>query len=304
MFRRAKQEAQQPASEGIFEALRSQALSVGAASVGIAPSAELPRVYGVVMDRAYPEGLATLVAFADGTTSLYTSGGGGVIGGGEHASVAALNRQLLIAAEDHLERFSLRHQTELPNDGRVLITVLTYTGRFAAESSAEDLGEGRHAAAPVFYAAHEVIHALHMIEEGSTRGEGSGPPPTVATPLMAAAHQGDMAMARQLIERQDDLEARDDDGYTALMYAANAGHEEIVKTLLAAGADVNAADNQMSTPLMFAAQHDQLRIVHELLAAGANASARGTHGLTALGVAQQNGHHRVASILIAAGATE
>ena len=304
MFRRPKREPQQPTSEGIFEGLRSQALSVGAASIGIVPSDELPRVYGVVMDMAYPEGVATLVAFADRSTSLYTSGGGGVIGGGEHASVAAVNHQLLIVAEDHLERFSLRHRTELPADGRVLITVLTYAGRYAAEAPAEDLGAGRHAAAPVFHAAHEVIHALHTIEAGSTREKEAGPSPGFASPLMAAAHQGDMATVRRLIERQDDLDARDDDGYTALMYAANAGEEEIVTALLAAGADVNAADSQRSTPLMFAAQHDHPRLVHPLLAAGANPNVRGIHGLTALGFAQQNGHQRVAAILIAAGATE
>jgi hypothetical protein len=303
MFRRGKREPQRP--EGgpeVFSALRSQVLNLDPGSVGIGPSPELPRVFGVVMDMGYPEGTATLVALADGTTSLYTSGGGGVIGAGEHESVAAVTRRLLLVAESHVKHLAVRHQVELPPVGRVLINVLTYSGRFTAEAPTDDLGEGRHPVSPVFHAAHEVIHAVHMTEEGA-RGGAPPPLPGSATTLMAAAYHRDLATARRLIEAGDDLEARDVDGYTPLMYAANAGAEEIVSALLAAGADPNAGDDQRSTPLMFAAQHDHLGIVRQLLAAGSNPNARGTHGLTALGFAQQNGHQRVAAVLISAGAT-
>jgi hypothetical protein len=255
------------------------------------------------MDMGYPEGTATLVALADGTTSLYTSGGGGVIGAGEHESVAAVTRRLLLATESNLKQFTVRHQVQLPPAGRVLINVLTFGGRFTAEGSNDDLGEGRHPASLVFHAAQEVIHVVHKTEEGATGAAPSPPLPGNASPLMAAAYHRDLATVRQLIQRGDDLEARDIDGYTPLMYAANAGAEEIVSALLAAGADADAADNQRSTPLMFAAQHDHLGIVRQLLASGSNPNACGAHGFTALAFAQQNGHQRIAAVLISAGAT-
>jgi hypothetical protein len=39
------------------------------------------------MDWSMDNGTATLVAYDDGTTSLYTSTGGGVIGAGSHGEV-------------------------------------------------------------------------------------------------------------------------------------------------------------------------------------------------------------------------
>lgn len=54
----------------------------------MSPSAELPRVFGVIMDTTFASGTVTLVALADGTASLYASTGGGVIGGGAHERVA------------------------------------------------------------------------------------------------------------------------------------------------------------------------------------------------------------------------
>jgi len=157
---------------GIYLTLRSQALNLDPASIGLSPTADLPRVVGVVMDMTYPNGGATLVAIADNTTSLYTSTGGGTIGGGDHASVAAVNRQLLTTSEAELDRFRAADRVELPRVGGVRITVLTYAGRRTIEARADDLGEGRHPASAVFHAAHEVIHALQMID-GRPPGGGS-----------------------------------------------------------------------------------------------------------------------------------
>ena len=53
------------------------------------PTERFPNVFGVVMDMTYPSGVATLVTFADGTASLYTSTGGGIIGGGSAGSSMA-----------------------------------------------------------------------------------------------------------------------------------------------------------------------------------------------------------------------
>jgi hypothetical protein len=67
--------------------LRERALAVAALELGLAPTAARPRVWGVVMETGHAEGGATLVVFAEGTTSLYFSNGGGIIGAGEHAIV-------------------------------------------------------------------------------------------------------------------------------------------------------------------------------------------------------------------------
>ena len=60
------------------------------------------QIIAVLLDWGQPGGSATIAAMADGATSLYTSTGGGVIGGGFHAPVREAHRRLMHAAQDHL----------------------------------------------------------------------------------------------------------------------------------------------------------------------------------------------------------
>ena len=103
---------------------------------------------------------ASLVAFADGTTSLYFSNGGGVIGAGEHASVRAASETLLSVAESHVGRFTPAPGTALPAAGRVRFLVRTFAGTLGAEAGEADLGGGVHSLSAVFFAAQGVITAI------------------------------------------------------------------------------------------------------------------------------------------------
>src|SRR4051794_38996212 len=54
---------------GVYSALRAQALAMRRTTVGIpAPPADAP-AWGVLMEMGFPEGSATVFALADGTTS-------------------------------------------------------------------------------------------------------------------------------------------------------------------------------------------------------------------------------------------
>ena len=64
----------------VYEGLRRQVLDLDPADVGFAPTAELPDVYALVLELGMGDAVATLVTLLDGTTSLYTSSGGGMIG--------------------------------------------------------------------------------------------------------------------------------------------------------------------------------------------------------------------------------
>jgi len=282
--------------------LRALVFELDPSSVGLAPGPELPRVFALVMDSTYARGAATVVAIADGTTSMYFSNGGGLIGMGRQPHVAQASRRLLLTAEAHADSFGPSTSSELPEVGRVRITILTYAGHLVVEAAEDDLGGGRHPASPVFHAAHGVIAAIRLTEEGQAAAPS---PPKLsggATPLMGAAHLGHVQALVRMVEQGADVEARDDRGYTALMYAANGGRDEAIEALLDRGADPNAADGQRSTALMFAAQHGHLGIVRRLLAAGAYPNARGDHGLTALGFARQNRHPETVAALTSTGA--
>lgn len=302
MFGRRRRGAAPSGPDYIFGVLRGQVLDLDPSSVGIAPTAGLPRVFGVVMDIAYEEATATVVALADGTTSLYLSTGGGIIGGGDHEAVASESRRLLRVAEAHVDALVDAGRPGLPRHGRVRLTVLTFDGPRSVEAPEDHLAEGRHPLSGMFHAVHAVISALREVDSGTPVDQPSDRDTDGVTPLMAAAHRGDHLLVRSLLGGGADPDAQDNVGYTALMYASNSGHDEVVRALIESGADTNTADRQVSTPLMFASQHDHLGIVRQLLAAGADPNARGDHGLTALGLAQQNGHDRTAAVLIAAGA--
>jgi hypothetical protein len=117
------------------------------------------------MEMGFPNGIATLVALADGTTSLYTSTGGGIIGGGFHQAVAAATHAFLNCVEEHITELRPDPDTALPASGLAIIRALTYTGRLSAEAPEDDLGHGRHQLSPVFHAGHQVITQLRMIDE-------------------------------------------------------------------------------------------------------------------------------------------
>src|SRR4030095_12325381 len=85
--------------------MRDRALSMTPADLGLAPSPARPHVFCAVMETGYEEGVATLVAVADGGVRLYFSNGGGGIGGGGNESVRGAAAAFLDTAEVFLSRF-------------------------------------------------------------------------------------------------------------------------------------------------------------------------------------------------------
>ncbi|MBQ7159285.1 MAG: ankyrin repeat domain-containing protein [Treponema sp.] len=76
---------------------------------------------------------------------------------------------------------------------------------------------------------------------------------------------------------------RDSDGRTLLMKAARAGNISMIENLLYSQADVNAEDNDGWTALMFAARfQSNPKAVELLIDAGADISAENNYGVTAL----------------------
>jgi hypothetical protein len=151
--------------EQVYQGLRAQILTLDPAAAGLLHGPDHPVVWGALMETGHPRGTATLVALADGTTSLYFSTGGGIIGGGFHQAVATATRSFLADLEHHLPMLRPDPDATLPAVGQVVIRALTYTGRMSAEAAEDDLGHGRHQLSPVFHAAHRVIAELRLIEE-------------------------------------------------------------------------------------------------------------------------------------------
>ena len=155
-----------PAPVDIIRDLRDRALTTSAADLGFTPSLEHPNVFGVVMDIGHPDALITLVSFVDGSTSLYFGSGGGIIGAGEHEPVRQATRALLARAERDLEAFQAADEPRLPAIGAVRFHVRTYRGARSAEAPEAQLVLGSHALSAVFIAAHAVITAVRVQNDG------------------------------------------------------------------------------------------------------------------------------------------
>jgi hypothetical protein len=148
---------------GIYEDMRSRALAVTAEDLGADETDAA--AFGIVMDMANPEGAATLIGLADGTTSLYHSGGGGVIGGGEHPHIAATTQRWVAAGAEIADALEAADDFPLPAPGLVQIILLTPAGTRAATASADELGSGGHRLSPLFFAGHDVITELRLVDE-------------------------------------------------------------------------------------------------------------------------------------------
>jgi len=148
------------------KSLRDQALSVTAQDLNLKPIEARPHVWGVLMELGYSQAVATLVSFADGSTSLYISTGGGVIGAGEHQAVREEADRFLAVAEQHIADFDpVDGETPPPKPGRVRFYVRTFQSTLTAEAEDAPLARGQHKLSPVFHAGHAVITQMRLMSE-------------------------------------------------------------------------------------------------------------------------------------------
>ena len=140
--------------------LRKRALSVPPGEVGITPVADEP--FAVVMDIGFPQAVVTLAAFSSGEASLYFSNGGGIVGGSTHEPV----RKAAIAFVHDAARFTGQMQpaADYPSAsaGNVIFYVRTSGKVLKAEAPEAELASGKHALAPLYLAAQNVITQLRL----------------------------------------------------------------------------------------------------------------------------------------------
>jgi hypothetical protein len=158
LFGRKRGRQQSPAD--IYQGLRGQVLELTLEQLGDAYADE--PILALLLETGYPEAVATLVAVADGTTSLYFSNGGGIIGAGEHASVADASRRWLEAGRTFLPALTEVTDPPLPEAGMTQFVGVTPAGLRSAVAVEDDLGNNRHALSPFFYAAQDVITQIRL----------------------------------------------------------------------------------------------------------------------------------------------
>ncbi len=120
-----------------------------------------------------------------------------------------------------------------------------------------------------------------------------------------AAAAGDLAGVRALLEADPTLlESKGSNGYTPLHRACLAKQVAVAKLLLDKGANVNARDDYQFTPLHRASgvPEQDLVLLQSLIDKGSDVNAQGYNGLTPLHWAAFKGGFRVAKLLLDHGA--
>lgn len=158
-FSRRKQEHKEDSAR-VMAGLREQVFEISPADLNLAPGPGHERVWSLLMETGYPEAVASLVTIVDGTTSIYFSSGGGIIGAGEHQSVREASARLIALADAHVDELAVTTAHPLPSEGRVRFYARTFDDLRTAEADEGMLGEGLHPLSPLFHAGHELIAAV------------------------------------------------------------------------------------------------------------------------------------------------
>ena len=122
------------------------------------------------------------------------------------------------------------------------------------------------------------------------------------TPLLSAAIQGNIEIARFLIEKGADVHAGDNEGSNALHNAAAGGRKEMIRLLVSKGMRVNDQDDRGMTALHFASSRGHLDCAELLVSLGADVSAEESNQRTPLFFAAGSGDLDLCRLLIENGA--
>lgn len=152
-----------PASpEPAVSGLRSMVLGLSADEIGITRENFPHPAWGVVMETGMAGGFYTLVVLADGTTSLYFSGGGGTVGAGEKPAVREASQQFIGWGNRFVASAEPGRSTAPPAHGVTRFFFLTFDGLRAYSAPEVELGQERDELSPLFHAGHAVITAIRQ----------------------------------------------------------------------------------------------------------------------------------------------
>jgi hypothetical protein len=122
-----------------------------------------------VVDWGTDNGVATFVALADGTGSMYTSSGGGTIGGQGQATVVEAGRRLLAVAERVHDDLQPAAGFDRPKLLEVRYWVLTYGGARTAAHGHDGPPDGDATLVALGDAFGDYVTAFRHVDEAGSR---------------------------------------------------------------------------------------------------------------------------------------
>jgi hypothetical protein len=151
-----------PGRPDTYQGLRSMVLEFDLATLAIPDGTPWGGAAVALMEIGLLKGMASIVAIADGTVSMYVSTGGGVIGAGEHASVRAVAERFRTVAAESLGQLRPTDDFPLPAAGEVRFQVRTMDGDYSAVVSEAELQAGRNPLAALYRAGQDLLTEIRL----------------------------------------------------------------------------------------------------------------------------------------------
>lgn len=124
-----------------------------------------------------------------------------------------------------------------------------------------------------------------LIQQGFQAGDVHSHIANNMTPLMCAAHLGDIGIAQMLIAHGAQINARNADGNNALWLACVGRHLEMIDLLVESNIDLDNRNDNGATSLMYAASAGLAGVVGRLLVRGADTTPESLDGFSAIDLA-------------------
>lgn len=149
----------------VYDKLRNQIFALKPEQIGLTPEKLPAGLWGVVIELGYDNGVGTLLALADGTVSLYFSGGGGSIGHGAHPGPQKTAILLLQCAPRFRELCQPATDHPLPHKGSARFYLFTFEGIVTAEAEMKELETRQHPLSALYLLGHNLISEIRMVDE-------------------------------------------------------------------------------------------------------------------------------------------
>lgn len=160
-----RQAVNKTAPASVYMGLRERALHASRTALGLPVPSKQTEPWGAVMEWGVTSGTATIVAFSDGSASVYVSSGGSSIGGQAHESIRDAAKKMVAIAAKAQPQMSATTDFPLPHQGEVILYVLTDAGVFFARGSQDDFASHRHPLSDLGDAAQNIITQYRLIQE-------------------------------------------------------------------------------------------------------------------------------------------
>ena len=150
-----------------YPRLRALALRAKRGQTSMPTPSSPTEPWGVVMDWVVSAATATIVAFSDGSASVYFSSGGGLLGGQAYESIRHAARQAVAVAAEFQPHMQLTTDFPLPQPGIVVFYLLTDSSVFTSSTFESALKTHSHALSKLGDAMQAIITAYRLTPEAN-----------------------------------------------------------------------------------------------------------------------------------------